>query len=389
MNSISGWTAARRVTSVQYSGRGGGPTRSPHVRGEHVVEHQHRHVATDAVGLVADVDERVDRRLREGRGERVELGHVGPRREVRVAAAGDDAPSPTARNALGVRSRSSTVARTKYSGCSASQGWSGATWFGHEVDDEPHAPLGQRRAGARPAPSRPPNRGRPRSGGCSTPSRCTSAGVKSGRASAEVGQLGRRLERQPDPRRAAPPHAHQPHGVDARRRDASPTRRRGTSPSPTGPPAPARRPTSSSHTAAFISYTTGPASPVAPPGRGSRPVPGRSNRRTPRHPRPKVTATACPARAPYAQAAAPAGRGSRGRPPSAYSVCGLGQHRLGQAVFLWVGLAGLLRRRCDDRDLGRTGDPVCSWSPSAWWPGLGCWPARCGAGPNPARHRHR
>ena len=50
----------------------------------------------------------VGRRLAQPGSERVELGDVGPRREERVAAAGDDA-SPTARNAAGSSARSSPL----------------------------------------------------------------------------------------------------------------------------------------------------------------------------------------------------------------------------------------------------------------------------------------
>ena len=58
-------------------------------RPEDVVEDEHRHRADDAVAAGRDLAQRLGHRPRHRRVAVVELGRVGPRREVRVAAVGD------------------------------------------------------------------------------------------------------------------------------------------------------------------------------------------------------------------------------------------------------------------------------------------------------------
>ena len=67
--------------------------------------------------------------LRSPARERVELHDVRPRREVRVAAARDD-PARRAHEVAGPLRQLLLRPGMKYSGCDASHGWSGATWFG-------------------------------------------------------------------------------------------------------------------------------------------------------------------------------------------------------------------------------------------------------------------
>ena len=129
--------------------------------------------------------------------------------------------SPTCRKPPGSRARSSALPWTKYSGWSASQGWSGATWFGTKSSRSRTPRVGQRLAG----------------GGQTGPP--AEAGVDLVAADAvgrpddvlvgEVGQRGverrhllRRVEGELHAGRAALPHAHQPHGIDATRRHKVP-----------------------------------------------------------------------------------------------------------------------------------------------------------------------
>ena len=129
----------------------------------------------------ADVDQRVDRGLAQPGRERVELGDVRPRREVRVAAAGDHGVAD-GEEAAGSRARSSALPWTKYSGCSASHGWSGATWLGTKSTSRrtPRAAS----AGPGGGQARPGRRSgrRPRSRGCSRPSRSRRRPSRSARA---------------------------------------------------------------------------------------------------------------------------------------------------------------------------------------------------------------
>ena len=134
------------ITSVQYSwsGDGAGPF-APRAR-EDVVQHQHRHVAAHAVGLLGDVDQRVGRGLAQAGRERVELGDVRPRREVRVAAAGDDgvADREEARRLAG---EVVGGALDEVLGMVDEPGVVGGDVVGHEVDEQPHPALGQRGPG--------------------------------------------------------------------------------------------------------------------------------------------------------------------------------------------------------------------------------------------------
>ena len=57
------------------------------------VQHEHGHVAPDAVALFGDLRDRLDHRLPEPGMKGVELEHIRPRREVRVPAAGEHLPA--------------------------------------------------------------------------------------------------------------------------------------------------------------------------------------------------------------------------------------------------------------------------------------------------------
>ena len=77
---------------------------------EHLVDHQHRHVAAHARRTAPPMSSSVlGDRVAQRRRERVELDDVGPRREVRVAAAGDDRAPTCAGTPSGSRARSSSV----------------------------------------------------------------------------------------------------------------------------------------------------------------------------------------------------------------------------------------------------------------------------------------
>ena len=99
---------------------------SPQVRSKIVVQQEHRHVAADAVALPGDLRERLDHRLPKARLEGVELEHVGPCREVRIAAAGENRAA-TSTNDSGSFLASLRRSADEVSGCCPTQGWSGAT----------------------------------------------------------------------------------------------------------------------------------------------------------------------------------------------------------------------------------------------------------------------
>ena len=92
----------------------------------------------------------------------------------------------------------------------------------HEVEQQPDAAVGQRRARGgeptRPAEVRVDRRSR----GRSTASRRTSSVAKPGSASPEARRQARVREGDRDPGRAPLPHAHQPDGVEPKRGDRVP-----------------------------------------------------------------------------------------------------------------------------------------------------------------------
>ena len=133
---------------------------------EHVVEHEHRHVAAHAVGEAADVDERVDGGLSEPGGEGVELGDVGPWREVGVAPAGDHGVAD-GEELVGCSRQVVGVAEDEVLGMGGQPGVVGGDVVGNEVDDEPGASCGECLAGRQRGRRVRRSGRRRRSGGCS------------------------------------------------------------------------------------------------------------------------------------------------------------------------------------------------------------------------------
>ena len=219
----SGCTARTALmTSVQYSVAGGSPARSPQV-GEHVVHHQHRHVAAHAVGLLGDVHQGVVQRARTRR-ERVQLGDVGPRWEVRVATAGAITAAPP---------RGSRRVAARSSACLARSGRGDRRAIGDRV---PRGSARSRRGGRdrvpRPAratarPSRPPNR-------------CVDDVVADAICRADdvgVGQIGERTRNEASCSGRRAPGARR-QGCAPRHPSARPRRPRPVSPRPTRGPTP-------------------------------------------------------------------------------------------------------------------------------------------------------
>ena len=138
---------------------------------EHVVEQQHRHVAADAVALVARCRSSVSSVAARSAGAKASsCDDVRPGREVRVAAAGehlavdlDQGAGSRRRSSLAAAARSTRDARAPTGG-RGRRGWARS-----------RAAAARRARPARPGPrpARPDRRaGRPRrSGGCSTASR--------------------------------------------------------------------------------------------------------------------------------------------------------------------------------------------------------------------------
>ncbi len=107
---------------------------------EHLVQHQHGHVAAHAVALVEDPDERGGRRAAESRRERVELDHVGPGGEVRVAPAGEDPLADTHERS---RIAFEVVVAPGHEVVGMLEGPRviGSDVVGHEVEDQAHPPV--------------------------------------------------------------------------------------------------------------------------------------------------------------------------------------------------------------------------------------------------------
>ena len=161
------------------------------------------------------------RRAQGGR-ERVELHHIGPRREVRVAAVGQDVPAgphPARRVGLDVV----LVAVHEQLRLARHPGVVGGDVVGHVVQEQPDAAGGQR--GAR----RGQRLGAAERGVGDVPAHAVRrsdhvVGPQVGQRVPERGlQPGVRV-RQRQAGRASLPHAHQPHRVDAGRRDRVPGR---------------------------------------------------------------------------------------------------------------------------------------------------------------------
>ena len=181
---------------------------------EDVVEHEHGHVAAHAVTALGDGVDGLGRRRPHGGQRGVELHHLGPGGEVRIAAAGEH---PARGLDVGRRVVPEVVLGPgdQVLGVLRHPGVVGRDVVRHEVEDEPHTAPGQLVSGDGQALV------------------AAEVGVDVVRADAvrrphdvgvdEVGQRGgvggpHRRVRPGDGRahRAALPHAHQPDGVDAR-----------------------------------------------------------------------------------------------------------------------------------------------------------------------------
>ena len=189
---------------------------------EHVVEHQHGHVAPHAIGQAADVDEGVDGGLPEPGSEGVELGDVGPWREVGVAPAGDHGVADGEELARRPR-QVLDVAEDEVVRSVAEPGVIGGDVVGDEVDDEPGASGSERLAGSQEAvASAEPFVDLVAADAVGGPDHIARLEVVEG--GSEVVEVGRRIEREANSFGAAVPYPHQPHGVDPDRRDAVPFR---------------------------------------------------------------------------------------------------------------------------------------------------------------------
>ena len=123
----------------------GRPCSGPRAPGalEDRVQHEHGHVAADAVALPGDLRDRLDHRLPEPRLKGVELEHIGPRREEGVPAAGKHL---SARLDEGRRivPRVVGVPLDEVFRVIADPGVVRSDVVGHEIEDEPHAALCER-----------------------------------------------------------------------------------------------------------------------------------------------------------------------------------------------------------------------------------------------------
>ena len=110
--------------------------------GEDLVDHQHGHVAADPVALRGDVRQgRRGRRTQGGR-ERVELHDIGPQREIRVAAVGQDVaagPDPARRFGLDV----GFVAVDEQVRVAGHPGMVGRDMVRHVIEEQPDAAGGE------------------------------------------------------------------------------------------------------------------------------------------------------------------------------------------------------------------------------------------------------
>ena len=131
MNSRSGWAAFARADQRRPVLVGGaGPARSPQVRAKTSLvisiamsQRSPSHWPPISISVSRD---RVAQRGR----ERVELHDVGPRREVRVAAPGEDAARGAQERLRVAREVLLGAGQRSTRGAPSSHGWSGATWLG-------------------------------------------------------------------------------------------------------------------------------------------------------------------------------------------------------------------------------------------------------------------
>ena len=118
----------------------------------------------------ADVEQRVGGGLPQAGRERVELGDVRPRREVGVAATGDDRVAD-GEEARWIAGEVVGAPLDEVLGVVGEPRVIGSDVVGHEVDQQAHPTLGERGSGGGKAAPAAEARRRPRSGGCSRPSR--------------------------------------------------------------------------------------------------------------------------------------------------------------------------------------------------------------------------
>ena len=142
-NRKSGWAAFVRAIRVgQYSSCGAGPARSPHVRAKTSLvisiamsQRSPSHCSPIAIRVSRDG-------LAQRGRERVELHHVGPRGEVRVATLGDHA-ARGAQERLGVAREVLLGAGQQALGTRGGPRMVGGDVVGHVVEDHAQAPGGE------------------------------------------------------------------------------------------------------------------------------------------------------------------------------------------------------------------------------------------------------
>ena len=143
------------ITVGQYSLSGRGATRPPHVRSKTSFVTSIAMSQRTPSHWVA-IDRSVPSRRpadRTNASSWTTSGHAGKYGSRPFATT----TSPTRTNDAGSRSRSASSPRTKYSGCSSSHGWSGATWLGTKSRISP-SPCAASVSRAAASPSEPPNR---------------------------------------------------------------------------------------------------------------------------------------------------------------------------------------------------------------------------------------
>ena len=109
---------------------------------EDVVQHEHGHVAADAVALFGNLRDRLDHRLPEPGLKGVELEHIRPRREVRVPAAGEHLPPNSMKDAGSFFSILSAPLN-EVLGMIADPGVVRRHVVGNEVEDQPQSALAE------------------------------------------------------------------------------------------------------------------------------------------------------------------------------------------------------------------------------------------------------
>ena len=122
---------------------------------EDVVQHEHGHVAADAVALSGDLRDRLDHRLPEPRLKGVELEHIGPRREVGIPAAGEHLSSRLDEGRR-IVPRIVGVPLNEVFGMFADPGVVRRHMVGNEVEDQPQAALARACVARAASPFGPP-----------------------------------------------------------------------------------------------------------------------------------------------------------------------------------------------------------------------------------------